>query len=325
MIALLLSNYSFYDIFKVKSVYATGLFGGVIPLPKSVNKTNTLPQNKSITTTISSIQIISDRAGIPLIGYGYVDGVHIGFQRNPVTIAHYAVDYYNNYKQTGNKIFKKLSLANSNWLVEHTVNHGNYSILEYNFPWPHYNLSSPWRSGLAQAEGIIALIKANEMTGNKTYLETANMFLNSFFVTVKHGGVTYKTPQNGWWYETFAGNSSSQPRVLDGMMAAVIGIHSYSKYTNSSAAKYLFDQGISALIHNLARYNVTGYNYSYYDILGGHSSLDEHKLHIDLLTQLYNITNDAIFKQYHDTWANYKAPPYIHGKMSEIPTSRIYS
>jgi hypothetical protein len=178
---------------------------------------------------------------------------------------------------------------------------------------------------LAQVSAIVALIKANELTGNKTYLNTAHMLLNSFFVPVNDGGITYKTPQGGWWYETFAGNSSEESRVLDGMMAAVIGIHSYSEYTNSTAAKYLFNQGISAIIHNLARYNVPGYNYSYYDALGTRNTLDEHKLLVDLLGRLYNITNDEIFKRYHDMWANYKAPPYIHGKLSDFPPTKIYS
>jgi hypothetical protein len=77
-------------------------------------------------TNVAAGQIITDRYGIPLVYYG----VRLGFQRNPVTIAHYAVDSYDNYKQTGNKIFEKLSLANSNWLVKHAVNRGNYSLLE---------------------------------------------------------------------------------------------------------------------------------------------------------------------------------------------------
>ncbi len=292
----------------------------------SADKNFLLPPLVPQKQTYQPILIVSDNiSGIPVVEYGYIHGVYIGTQRNPDTISHFAIDDYNGYKQKGCDFFKKFSLNNSNWLVNHASNRGNYSLLEYNFPWPDYNLSSPWHSGLAQAQAIVAMIKAHELTGDKKYLDTAKMLLNSFYVDVKDGGVTYKTPKNGWWYEEFAGKGGKEPHVLNGMMSTLIGIYSYYKYTNDTAAKYLFDQGILALKKNIPLYNVPGYNYSYYDILGTTNPLSYHKLQIELLSRLYNITNDEVFRQYYNMWINYKAPPYIHQKLDSIPQTKIYS
>lgn len=332
-IMLLLSSYYLDSIFKAASAYVSGLSNrgpfyyaigmghGQISFTNYLDKTTRIGQNlTSVTKTLI------DRSGIPLVEYGYKNGIYIGSHRNPVTISHFAIDYYSKYKKNvDNSTNKEVSLNNSNWLVSHAINHGNYSLLEYDFPWPDYNLTSPWRSGLTQAQAIVAMVKAHELTGDKKYLDTAKMLLNSFFVEVKDGGVTYKTPQNGWWYEEYAGKGGKEPRVLNGMMFTVIGINSYYRYTDDKAAKYLFDQGIIALKKNLPRYNIPSYNYSYYDSLGTTNPLSYHKIQIDLLSRLYDITHDRVFKQYHDRWVSFKSPPYIHEKMSDMKPTDIYS
>jgi hypothetical protein len=74
-------------------------------------------------------------------------------------------------------------------------------------------------------------------------LDFANRFLNSFFVEVENGGVTYKT-KNGYWYEEYACKGGKESRVLNGMMFALLGIHEYLKYTNDAKARFLFNKGV---------------------------------------------------------------------------------
>lgn len=187
----------------------------------------------------------------------------------------------------------------------------NYSLLEYNFPWPPYNLTPPWRSAMTQAVALQALIKANEITGNATYLNHAKELLNAFLVEVKNGGVTYKTPDNGWWFELYAGQSRIEPRVLNGMLVSVLGIYDYYNYTKDMTAKFLFGEGLQALKHDLAYYDVNQ-TYTYYDLCCKNlSPLPYHKLVVDSLNQLYAITKDPFFKFYHDRWANYTIPALL--------------
>jgi hypothetical protein len=108
------------------------------------------------------------------------------------------------------------------------------------------------------------LIKAHEITGDAKCIDTAHILWNSFFVEVKDGGVTYKTP-TGWWYEEYADIGGKESRVLNGMMYTLLGIHEYYQYNRDNNVKHLFDQGIVALKNNLSLYDHNGY--SYYDIL----------------------------------------------------------
>lgn len=290
-------------LFKLNIIPSLNPVGKVAPKTHlavtAASKTNLTPR------TNSTVQILTDRTGVPVVAYGYQNGIYIGSQRNPLTTSLFAQGYYDHYHRNGSAIYKQLFLNNTNWLVNHTVNHGNYSVFEYNFPWPQYNLLPHWHSALAQAKGIEALIAANHLTGNKKYLDTAKQLLNSFYVNVDKGGVTHKMGPMGWWYESFAGPGGKQPRFLTDMISTVLGIHNYyTNYTNSKEAKYLFDQGVLALRTSLPLYNTSGHNYSYSDIFRHINSPANHELNIVLLNQLYDITKDQSFKRYHDLWYN---------------------
>jgi heparosan-N-sulfate-glucuronate 5-epimerase len=274
-----------------------------------------------------SISIKLDNSSVPLLDYGNMKGgIHVGLQRNPLTTIQYALEFYDLFIKTADQKYREAFLNNTDWLIDNAVSHGivmsvpvpvladrEYSLLEYNFPWPPYNLEPPWRSGMAQGQALQALIKAHNITGEEKYLDTAKMILNSFFVEIKDGGVTYKTPQNGWWYEEFAGNRDNGPKVLNGMMFAVFGIYDYYNYTKDKDAKYLFDQGVLSLKKNLWRYDHNG-TYSAYDVYGGYAPLRYHKIHVDSLNRLYDITKEQIFRVYHDGWQTYKVPSQVHLK-----------
>lgn len=190
-----------------------------------------------------------------------------------------------------------------------------YLILDYNFPWPPYNLSEPWRSSMAQAQALEVLVRAYELTHEIKYLNTAKKILNSFFVEVKDGGVTYKTPDDGWWFELYAGNSSKQPRVLNGMLFTLVGLYDYYNHTNDGKAKYLFDQGVISLKRNLPLYDNNGS--SYYDMLKTPVKFEYHAAHRELLDKLHKITGDNLFKKFNERWANYKGV-LIHQKPANI-------
>jgi len=114
------------------------------------------------------------------------------------------LDYYPHYRRYGDQHPRQIVLNNAYWLVNNAVKHGNYSILDFKFPWPPYKLEPLWHSGMAQGLALKALIRAHEISGDKKFLNAAEMILNSFFVDVKDGGVTYKNPNYGWWYEEYA-------------------------------------------------------------------------------------------------------------------------
>lgn len=260
--------------------------------------------------------ITTNESGIPTVDYGYVNGVFIGKQLNPLTISQKAI-YYESEYQKGNESCKQLFLNNANYLVENAVRHDNYTswqynfpwrpygytLWQYNFPWPIDGIASPWVSAMAQGQGIVVLIHAYNMTGHKKYLNSADLALNSFYVEVKGGGVTYKD-KNGWWYEEYVTGTHVQPRVLNGMIFSLFGIYEYYEFTGDQGAKILFHQGIISLKNSLYKYDAG--NWTYYDVIGNRAPISYHKIHINQMLQLYKITKDPFFKEYYEKFQRYQ-------------------
>jgi heparosan-N-sulfate-glucuronate 5-epimerase len=239
-----------------------------------------------------------DENGIPYVDYDKLspDYLGIGIQRNPVTVVHAAMDFYN---AEDTKFF----INNVDWLVRNAVPKDGFSTFEYTFDWPVYDLEQPWRSAMANGGALIPLVKAHQITGNAMYLYTAKQLLNSFFVEVEDGGVTYKDSDESWWYEEYVADNedAKESRVLNGMLYALIDVYEYYKYTDDMNAKLIFDKGVNSVKENLAKYD-NGEGYSYYDILGNPAN-NYHLAHVDLLNKLYDITNEDIFREYSEKWS----------------------
>jgi hypothetical protein len=65
-------------------------------------------------------------------------------------------DYYRDYKENGDETARQFLINNAERLMANAVTYGNYSILEYEYTWPVYNMTAKWRSGMAQAQVIQA-------------------------------------------------------------------------------------------------------------------------------------------------------------------------
>jgi heparosan-N-sulfate-glucuronate 5-epimerase len=246
-----------------------------------------------------------DYYSVPWVYYATImDGKPAGFQRNPVTTVAQANEFYDLYKSKNNESAKTFFLNNVNWLVNNAVDKGNYALLQYNFPIPHYNMQSAWYSAMANGQALQVLIKAHEITNDLRYLIAAKSLLNAFFIEVKYGGITYKDSPTDWWYEEYASSSKSatNPRVLNGMLFTVIAIYDYYNYTNDPDAKLLFEKGVNSIKNDLSKFNNNGY--SYYDLVGNPAG-KYHQTHVILTKKLYDLTGLAIFKEYSEFWKNY--------------------
>jgi heparosan-N-sulfate-glucuronate 5-epimerase len=256
-----------------------------------------------------------DDIGIPITDYGYVAGVYVGPERNPITISHYALGNYAKFMSSHNNSSKFIFLNNADWLVDHAQRYGNYSVFEYKFPllYSPKTIQPIWRSAMAQGLAIEVLSKAYKMTGDISYLESAKKLLNPFFIDVDEGGVTHKSADGGWWYELVANDQGIKPYILNGHLFALLGIYEYYNTTHDSSSKYLFDQGILALKKNLPRFDYQNGTYSYYDLSVPKkiSPPDYHKVVVGQLQELFNITKEPIFKTFHDKWNNFTLPDSI--------------
>jgi hypothetical protein len=270
----------------------------LLPLISSYNKIKS-PYNRYKVRN----RIVFDEKGIPSVNYGKVNNLKIDIQKNPVIISQQVIAYSDQFKKNKDNVIKEKLLNCANWLVENSVNIENYSLLYYNFPFPIYNLKESWVSAMAQGQAIQALNIANKIESNEKYQEKAKLFLNSFFIEVKNGGVTYKDSEERWWYDEYPSTEGKISRVLNGMNFALFGIYDFYTNYKDKDAQFLFQQGVNALKKELFKYDC-GNGYSYYDIL--HRPAEKyHKIHIEQMKQLFTITGDQIFKKYYDKWKNF--------------------
>ena len=257
----------------------------------------------------------SDEKGIPFL----IEG-KIGRQRNPMTICNKALSYYAKFI-AGDSSQSILFLNCANWLADSLTHLNSFSVLSYNYNWPVYNMVAPWRSGLANGVSLQVFIKAHSLTKDEKYLIAGKKILNSFYVEVKAGGVSYKTNSIGWWFEEYADEGGVSSKVLNGHMFAMVGIYDYYTYTKDSSANYLFLQGVKALKNDLANYDQLE-GPSLYDRLGTPTNIKYHAIHIDLLDRLFVITGQPLFNFYADKWRVYKHPSLLT-RLTTLPIKRI--
>ena len=252
--------------------------------------------------------LVFDKNGVPYYNYSITGHPSIGLQGSPLAVSSHALDLYREYLNNSNQSAKTYFINNAKWLADThiLINNGSFASYEFSFPWQIGNntIQPPWRSGMANAEALSPLVKAFHVTGNNVYLDTAKRLLNSFYVDTKDGGVTYKSPSSGWWYEQYASiNSTQEPRALSGMMNAILAIYEFYNDTKDPGAKFLFDQGILALKNDLPKYDNNGT--LYYDRTGLPANSFYRSSYVVLLEKLYKLTDEPIFKIYHDKWDNY--------------------
>jgi heparosan-N-sulfate-glucuronate 5-epimerase len=257
----------------------------------------------------------TDEKGIPFV----IEGT-IGKQRNPTIVCNKAFFYYDKFVQ-GDTSQWVLFLNCADWLIENSTNDEGFSVLNYNYDWPVNKMVSPWRSGLANGLALQVLVKAHVITNDEKYLAAAKRLLNSFYVEVKDGGVTYKSESDGWWFEEYADDGGLVSRVLNGHQFALLGIYDYFQHTQDSSAKFLFEQGNKSLKNNLSKYD-KGDGNSFYDVLGRPTTVKYHHVHIDLLNQLFEITNEPIYRFYSDKWKAFKHPTLM-ARLTTPPVKRI--
>lgn len=249
--------------------------------------------------------LVYDKNGVPFYNYSETGYHSVGLQGSPLAVSVEALKLYKQYQNTSNETARKYFINNANWLVNTNMskNNGSYSSYEYSFPWKNgdHVVEPPWLNAMANAKALEPLIKAYRLTNNSTYFDTAKSLLNSFYIDVQDGGVTYKTPSSGWWYEEYASrNTTKQPRVLNGMIHSILAINEYFKNTSDVSAKFLLDQGILSLKNDLPKYDNNGS--SYYDRLGLPANSFYKSLHVRQLKQLYELTHEPIFNTYYDRW-----------------------
>jgi hypothetical protein len=147
-------------------------------------------------------------------------------------------------------------------------------------------------------------------TGDSAWLQKASALVRGFDLEVKDGGFTYKEP-TGWWYEEIADTGMQTPRILDGHIFSLTGLHTYYNVSKDTLALNYFQKGLSALKAALPAYD-RGDGYIYYDAAKKLADENYHPLLVAQMKQLYDITGDKVFNDYYSKWNAPLAKPYVY-------------
>ena len=267
---------------------------------------------KYVKTNIAKKEVINEykipEDGIPIVDYGTIQKEYIGNQIVPIAVCQTALEHYDNFK-AGNSLSYDKFLNCADWLLINSTTTDIGEIYYYNFPFPLYDMTDPWRSAMAQGQALQVLVRAHELTNSEDYLNFADSLITPLFFTVQEGGFTHKLDNDSWWYEEYSDDHTGKIMVLNGMMYTLLGLHEYWVYSGKEQAKTLFDKGITALKQQIANYDRSGH--SYYDILKHKAGGRYHDIHINQLHQLYEITGENILKEYSIKWNNFQNSPRI--------------
>jgi hypothetical protein len=232
-----------------------------------------------------------DEKGIPI--NVLVDGNKIYFF---TTIVQKALGHWDKWLLTHNDQDKEEFLRLCRWVLVRQDDRGGWPI------WPELSLplSSPY-SAMIQGECISAFVRAWKLTGDRVFEDGARRALDPMCRPLESGG-TAIIDRRSLFLEEFPINPRSS--ILNGWIFALFGLYDFWLAFKDQNARGLFKFSLDTLKGHLHEYDA-GY-WSYYDVQGHLASSFYHDLHINQLTAIAMIDNDALINEFRDRWIRYQ-------------------
>lgn len=243
-----------------------------------------------------------DDNNIPLYKLADIDYFH-----HPIVVCQYALGIFEHFFQSNFKDnrLERLFFKQVDWLESKAVDIGIGKVWYVGYDIPEYNLFQPWYLGLSQGEAASVLTRAYELSKDEKYLKLAEDAIKPFDVPVSEGGLLNYFNSIPVYEEYPSPNKTVG--AFCGFMFILFGFYDLMLVSDSSLAKKLFINGISALKKLLPYYDL-GYwsRYYIYDYPQKYvSSFTYHSLQYEQLRSLYFITGDAEFLFYSEKWEAY--------------------
>lgn len=240
----------------------------------------------------------------------------------PVAVAQYALSLYGKYLNDPTASGPRDAFLTAVSRLQQLQ--GADGALRYPFAWKYYlsgeTYQPGWVSSMAQGQAMSAFVRAFEVTGDPTYLDSARRAYQFLQVPVAAGGVRSDLGDldasltNYPFYEEYV--STPDGYTLNGFMFTLLGISDYCQTAEeqhlpeTSGCQQTFAEGINTLTHLLPYYDLG--TFSSYD-LGHytwgrpvpHMSAKYHMIHIFLLHALYTLTDNPELERYAQKWASY--------------------
>lgn len=278
-----------------------------------------------------AFKLYVDSDGIPYSEYGGYGGVDIGQQRSYLSIAERGLWYLNTFMMISDDLPPLLSYNWKRWPVNKDINPKDArealrmatncadwlmaNIIERDefLIWVHdygfnYNTKPGWCSSHTQAMGMQLLIRITEITNDQRYSTPITGLLKAYSKPIEKGGLCVPIGKDGLWFEKIADPDNDQPKVLNGMMFAVLGLYDIANrpsvnFATRDTALTLAQLGVKATVYLLPRFDLK--DWSAYTIHGKRASIRYHRIHIQQLERLFDITKNPVFSYWGDRYRLY--------------------
>lgn len=215
----------------------------------------------------------------------------------PISIFQYALGLWDLYLKNNNEITYSMFLQYCEWIIKNQGLDGSWNCFEP-IGYKKYTVSS-----MGQGEAISVLVRAYASTRDERWLDAAKKAMNFMIKSVSDGG-TLLIDNEDYYFEEYPDNIGEKRGVLNGWIFSLFGVYDYLLLINDNIVQQIFNKSVLTLEKHLKDYDL-GY-WSYYDKRGRIASPSYHKLHIELLYVMGDLTDKKIFFTYAEKWSEYQ-------------------
>ena len=228
-----------------------------------------------------------DKTQIPLFTTSNKENIYFS-----IAIFQYGLGAYDLYLIENNNLYYKVFKNCVEWAIENQLENGAWNTFLHSSPKHPY-------SSMAQGEGISLLVRAYIEFKDELILKKIQKAIDLLILPIEEGGTTFYDNDQVFFQEF-----TDKPTVLNGWIFTLFGLLDYLKIVENEKVLNIYQKSLDTLENSLRKFDI-GY-WSKYDILNMIASPFYHKLHISLLSVLYELTGRKMFFEYYKSWSCYQ-------------------
>lgn len=215
----------------------------------------------------------------------------------PISIFQYALGVWDLYMETQNEEYKTHFLVLCEWIVENQRKDGSWNCFG---PIGYEKMTV---SSMGQGEAISVLVRAYQLNSEKKWIKAAKEAIYFMIRPLEEGG-TLRISGTDYCFEEYADLEGTKQGVLNGWIFSLYGVYDFLKLVNDEKIHEIYTKSVDTLKRQLENYDMS--YWSYYDKTGRIASPAYHELHVELLSVLSDITNEAFFEEIAKRWKQYQ-------------------
>jgi hypothetical protein len=231
----------------------------------------------------------------------------------------------NTYRDTGDTFYLQRAETQAQRLIDIHVQAAAGAVDAWYYPnlyardrhgEPHEIIEPPWCSAMAQGLALALFSKLAEATGDQAWRDAADHTLASFLRPGPCVGpyTVNVDPAGYYWLQEWPWAHMTIDNTLNGHCFSAFGLYEYYHLTGDPNALALLRGALTTVEHYFPAFRNPGW-ISHYCLNHLANNSKYHEIHVQLMLQLYTITQDAIFARFADLLEGDYPKPAVSGSV----------